>query len=136
MSRQSPKFGLTETLPRKGDRRIQDLDCLFRLRNLMLHLKPEPMYNLDSESAPNVKWPPAIAHLIAREVIQEPPGYFGSWRQLVSDSRVARWAFETATDALRWIASAANEENVRHVLEFGTSGFPALPAQASSPPGR
>lgn len=117
-------FALTGTLPCKNDKRVQDLVCLVRLRNSMLHLKPEPMFDLDVES--NVKRPHDVSHLIARGVIEEPSGYFGSWRQLVSDSRVAKWAFETSSEAIQWIANAANEENVVRVLKFRVSGFPVL----------
>ena len=117
-------FALTGKLPSKGDQRIQDLTCLVRLRNSMLHLRPEPMFDLDAE--PHIERPLQISHLIDRKVIQEPHGYVGSWRQLVSDSRVAKWAFETATEALSWIAGASEEENVRLVLQFSISRFPIL----------
>lgn len=122
-------FIVSGRFPRRGDMVIQRLTVLIKLRNSLMHLKPEPMFTLD-EAHPlhdNPQKPPSeVALLISEGVIKVPKNYSGSWRQLVATPDVARWAYMATVDAMQWLTSVAVDTLVRERLEFQTQGLPEI----------
>lgn len=122
-------FALSGRFPRQGDRVVQRLSALVKLRNAQMHLKPEPVFTLDESHAfysGPVKPPAEIALLVAEGVIAIPEGFTGTWRQLLSSPAVAQWAYEVTVGAMQWLTSLAVDQPVRQRLSLQTDGIPGI----------
>jgi len=128
------KFVLTDRFPRKGDQDVQRLTAIFKLRNSMLHLKPDPIFNLDpaiQESQSENKPPPEVALLIAEKVIERPIKFSGSWRTLVSTATVAGWTYENIVATMKSFTAVAPSPWVKQQLARLTEHLPDSPKNAA-----
>jgi hypothetical protein len=126
-------YALSGTFPSRGDFEIQRVAVLFQLRNSLMHLKPEPIFTLldghpylDKNPKPSSE----IKHLMDQGLIRLPSDYTGTWRALVVQQPVARWAYNTAVGTMLWVRQQAKDPPVRSVLNTITLGLKEIDGDA------
>ena len=117
-------FILTGEQVDKGAQPFQDFSLLFRLRNELIHKKPE-YYSRDNRSLH-----PLVAQLVSRKVIPRPKvSELKHWPYFLDDPEVARWAYNVAVRVVLWIKNAAPEEAV---LAWGLGSLKEIPKPRTS----
>ena len=122
-------FALSGRFPRRDDLTIQRLSALMRLRNSLMHLRPDPVFTLDEtyeHQVKNLKPPTEVALLVSEGVVSLPKKYSGSWRQLMSTQEVARWGYNSSVSAMLWLTDAASDPVVEERMRFMTDHLPKL----------
>ncbi len=126
-------YALSGRFPRKGDLEVQRLASLVKLRNNLLHIKPEPIFTLDDENPrfDGTDRPPSeVQFLISQGVVVLPPKYGGSWRALITSSAVADWSYRTSVAAMKHIAATPQDATVKGFFAFFINGVPDDPNAA------
>ena len=126
-------YALTRRFPQKGEIEVQQLAALMKLRNSLLHIKPEPIFTLDDENPRfdgTDKPPSEVQFLISQGIIVLPPKYGGSWRALVTSAAVAEWSYRTSVSAMKRIAATPQDATVKGFFTFFTNGVPDDPNAA------
>lgn len=91
--------------PDKGSKLIQNLELLIRLRNELVHTKPEPIPDLDNSQKINTPHK-LIKPLMDQGVIQlNPPLSPAFWRRWISCPDVAAWSFNVAVCACKHLVA-------------------------------
>lgn len=122
-------YALGGSFPSKGGYEIQRVTALFRLRNSLMHLRPEPVFTMLDEHPyleQNLKPPAEIAFLMNEGLIILPPAYTGTWRDLITKQPVARWAYNTVVQTILWVKSMARDPSILGVLNVQTFGLAEL----------
>lgn len=112
-------LAMTGTLPDKGGQLYQDIQLLFKLRNLIVHARPEEVEFGESEKP--AEYPKIVRSFASRRVIEMPKsGSAIAWQQYVIVPPVALWAYNTSISAMKWLAASAPERWLRDFLQFQT----------------
>ena len=120
-------FALTGKFALKGDIVIKRLATVFRLRNSLLHVKPDVIFEVDRKAGEfkRPKWPPEVDLLVAERVLVAPRDYSETWRTLVSTPPVAAWAYKHVVVAIHSLIAAAPVGSVlRKRLDMGWRSLP------------
>lgn len=101
---------LSRIQPNKSHQPYLDFINLIKLRNDLMHLRPNIMGN---------EHPPYIKCLINRKIIPKPntEGVPGPWEDLCKSPHVAKWAFTTALNMTDYITSLLPNNFVKHHFE-------------------
>jgi hypothetical protein len=127
-------YALSGDFPLKGEQQIQRVSALFRLRNSLMHLRPEPMFTTIDEHPyieKNLKHSSEIALLISEGLVSLPTNYTGTWRDLVVQQQVARWAYNTTVQTMLWLQSKTQDPSLLSVLGLFTTGLTELNGSAA-----
>ena len=122
----------------KGRQPYQDFQLLLRLRNDLVHHKPETVNEAEVEHEGAPLMVPRQLHervksLVARGIIDTPdPKVFYSLVSLLERPQVAQWAFETAARMIRALADALPREGLRIMVLTGQWALRDLPSAGSS----
>jgi hypothetical protein len=115
-------LAMSGALPDTGSQPYQDIELLIRLRNLLVHARPESVEF--GEPGVSADFPKIVRSFASRGVIRMPPnGSAIAWQQYVLVPSVAAWAHNTAVRAIRWLAAAAPEEWLRMFLQLQADGL-------------
>lgn len=76
----------------KGAKPYQDLDLLFRLRDAIVHLKPDTLTGSPQK---------LLEQLRSRRLVELPPTGRAIWMLTIATPEVARWASETVGNTIR-----------------------------------
>jgi hypothetical protein len=118
-------LAFTGHLPVRGTQPYQDVDLLLRLRNLLVHPRPE---TVSYGGRPDgVELPKIVRSFGSRGIIPMPGADANlGWREHVLVKPVAAWAFNTVVRAMRWLAGACPHEGIRTVWTVRADEFAEL----------
>jgi hypothetical protein len=120
-------LAMTGEFPDKGAQPYQDIELLFRLRNLLVHARPESVEF--GEPGKEAEHPKIVRSFVSRGVIPAPnAGAVIAWQEYVIVPGVAAWAYNTAVRAVIWITGGAKEPRLRTLLEFHTNDIAEIDA--------
>lgn len=110
--------GLSGQTPDKGAQPFQDLKLLFRLRNQIVHPRPETAFLLD-DKADQPRVPSLVSAFVARGIIPPPENEFGQLAGhtgYVRTPEVAQWAIKTAESCRDHLFSSPTDPALRKRL--------------------
>lgn len=109
----------------KGVPPYQDFDLLIRLRNALVHPKPEEKFEFDAERRLLVATPHSlVARLRSKNILAEfEPDIPASLISWLGTRAVARWACNAASEMVRSIIDAAPESRFKEALIFFYARF-------------
>jgi hypothetical protein len=108
-------LALTGSMPDKGSQPLQDIALLMKLRNLLVHARPEVVEL--GEVGTTKEQPRIVRACVSRGLIPMPPvGSPVAWQQFVLVPAVARWAFNTGVRGMGWIVGLVPEGPLRELL--------------------
>ena len=115
----------TGKMPEQGAQPYQDLDLLLKLRNLLVHARPETVsYGGRPEG---VELPKIVRSFAGRGIIPMPAADSNmGWREYVIVQPVAAWAFNTVLQVMKWLAQACPHESIRLVWNLRAEEFSEL----------
>jgi hypothetical protein len=122
----------------KGRQPYQDFHLLLRLRNDLVHHRPETVegVKVEHEGAPLTipkQLHQRVKSLVSRGIIDTPdPKVFYSLVSLLETPQVAQWAFETAARMILALADALPSESWRNLMLMGQWALRDKPAVGSS----
>jgi hypothetical protein len=100
----------------RGAHPYQDLGLLFKLRNLIVHPRPESVI-LNPE--PDESHPNIVSSLAARGIIEPPAsGAAIAWRQYVFVPTVAAWAHNVAVGTISWFVDLLPDGHLKTIVTF------------------
>lgn len=109
----------------RGELPYQDFDLLIKIRNALVHKKPEK-WTWSLEEGDNNKFEPHkyIKRLADRKIIpaptsNEPP----HWQALISRPEVARWACNVASQMIEFLADLVPVSQYKQLQESWIKGF-------------
>jgi hypothetical protein len=126
-------YGLSGQFPDRGAQPLQDLELLFRLRNLIVHTKPERFVVLEGGD-PMPEPPKLVAAFVSRGVILKPtarPGAIAKGASLYLLKRpVAQWALATAVACRKALVPQVGSTAIKTLLgrHFGEREFGRRPS--------
>jgi len=112
-------FAFTGKQLDKGSRPFQDVQLLFELRNMIVHLKPEAIqFSSDIEDGePIQKKSKIVSSFISRGIIKEHANFASGWTDYLLVRPVAEWAVNTALQTMKWISDLPPKGNFRNYLK-------------------
>jgi hypothetical protein len=100
----------------RGDRPYQDFDLLFKIRNLLVHLRPDRS-SFDLLGDPERKPHATVDQLVKRGIVRKDDIHDASdWLQVASRAEVALWACETARTIVVLVHSMLPDGTLKNVL--------------------
>lgn len=133
---------MTGTMANRGHRPYQDIELLMKLRNSLVHARPEAVSYGDVPDGLEI--PKIVRTFASRALIPLPPaGARVGWREYVLVPPVAGWAIETVEATIRWLAAVCPDHSLKMLLKMfvaepGSSDWDELirtwDAEASRPP--
>jgi hypothetical protein len=109
-------FAISERLPAKHNRTINDVLLLFRLRNLIVHSGPARVAMIDEHNL-DEELPKLVKTFVSLKIIPRPHSR-GSWNHYLLTPDVSRWAIRTSTKLRRHLANIAKDSSVRSYLSM------------------
>lgn len=123
---------MSGSFPDRGSQPYQDIELLFRLRNLLVHSKPEMVEFGEPGKTPDC--PKIVRSLASRGVIKTPAaGASVGWQQYVVVPAVAAWAYNTAVRSMKWIATIATEDWLRLFMALQTKDLDEIETTQPAP---
>jgi hypothetical protein len=122
----------------RGRQPFQDFQLLLRLRNDLVHHRPETVdeVEVEHEGAPLIiprQLHERVKSLVSRGIIKTPDAkVFYSLVSLLERPQVAQWAFETAARMIRALADTLPSEGWRILVLTGQWALHDQPAAGSS----
>ena len=103
----------------RGNKAHQELSMLIRLRNELVHRKPEPTgewgVNFEQEFEPHK----LVKFFVDRNIIEKPsPNSPPSWSQYLNRPEVAKWAYNVAATQIIDIASWLPGSHLSYIQSF------------------
>jgi len=113
----------------RGQQPFQDLDLLLRLRNALVHSRPETLSAVDAISqagVPTHHQPaphPLVARLVERGIVPSPPkDVLTSLLAVLHHPRVAVWAYNTAVAVNSHLIALVPNSGWQETLSVGVAG--------------
>lgn len=106
----------------KGSRHFQDLSMLIKLRNALVHRKPESTggFNADPEAVYGLH--PFVKFLVERELIDKPSEKMPPiWSHHINSPVVAAWAHNTVVEAILSTVAMLPDSGTKQIEEFFTN---------------
>ena len=118
-------YALTGRFPSKGGSISRELEAAIRIRNGLMHLRPEAVFLLDhEESSDQLLAPPKeVRYLISAGVIDGPLCSGQPWRHVVATPAVAEWAIGVTTRAILSVVESIPDGYLKQVLAMTTRGL-------------
>lgn len=88
-----------------GVETFQSFDCLKKIRNALIHTKPQPQKN------GKVNHPGFLQYLIAKKFIIDPEDKPYNWIHLICNSKIAAWALKTVREVIEYFAEKTTTAN-------------------------
>jgi hypothetical protein len=105
----------------KGSRHFQDITMLLKLRNALVHRKPEPTGNFIDDPDAVYSMHPFTSFLVERGIIERPSEKMPPvWSYTISQPPVAAWAYNTVVDAITRTVCMLPESTTKSIEEFST----------------
>lgn len=120
-------YHLTHELLDKGASPFQDYCQLTKIRNALIHKKPEK-YEWEPDDADKIYKPHNFTKFLAdRGIIQKPhENNPPSWYQYVVQPEVARWAYNVCIKMLRCISQNIPDEGISKQINFMSQNLKEL----------
>jgi len=116
---QITRLVLTGELYDKGTLPYQDFDCLIKIRNALIHSRPDRFTMPLKDTEPSKEYPKFIWHLINRKIIPKPERLpFSSWESLITVPDVACWSYNTAYEMIISIIEVFPECSIKLLLNM------------------
>jgi hypothetical protein len=117
---------LTGTAVDRGSQPFQDLTVLIKVRNQLVHFKPNEVFT-KPEVTPEIlrhSRNPAIKHLQSKHVLADNVVGMAGWPEWISTKAMARWSCDVASRViLDFISKAPTAGQWGHFLRFTQSAF-------------
>lgn len=124
---QITRFVLTGELYDKGALPYQDFNCLIKIRNALIHSKPDRFTMPANDEKPSKEYPGFIRHLTSREIIPEPEKLpLSSWESLITVPEVAYWSYKTASEMIISIIEIFPECSIKQILNMLSPSIESL----------
>lgn len=110
-------FALTGDALDRGSLVAQDIEALFGLRNLIVHLRPTSIDVLHTSPPTYVppKWSKSLRHLMNRKVVTIRHEW-ETWLNLVANPEVAKWACNTVIRAMKSLVGNIPESDFATIM--------------------
>lgn len=116
---QITRLVLTGELYDKGTLPYQDFDCLIKIRNALIHSRPDRFTMPVKEIKPSKEYPKFIRHLTSSGIIPEPKKLpLSSWESLITVPEVAYWSYKTASEMIISIIEVFPECSIKQILNM------------------
>ena len=116
---QITRFVLTGELYDKGTLPYQDFECLIKIRNSLIHSRPDRFTMPSQTTDASKEYPKFICHLDNRKIINKPEGLpFSSWESLIAVPDVAYWSYKTACEMINSIIEVFPECSIKHLIKM------------------
>lgn len=111
---------LTGELYDKGSLPYQDFECLIKIRNALIHSKPDKFIVPSQITEASKEYPKFIYHLVNRKIISPPKRGlpFSHWERLVKTPEVAYWSYKTAYEMIISIIEVFPECSLKQILNM------------------
>ena len=84
---------------------FQSFDCLRKIRNALIHTKPQP------QEQGKVNHPKFLQYLITKKLIIDPEDKPYNWIDLICDKNIAAWSLKTAKEVIEHFAKTSTVDN-------------------------
>jgi hypothetical protein len=116
---------MTGRIPDPGRQPYQDIELLLKLRNLVVHARPETVSY--GEPPAGTELPRIVRSFAGRGIIPLPrPGARIGWREYVLVRPVAAWAFNTVIRTVKWLTQVCPDRNLGELLDIFMRDFTEL----------
>jgi hypothetical protein len=123
----------------RGSQPFQDLSVLIKVRNQLVHFKPNEVFT-EPEVTPETlshSRNPAIKHLQSKNVLADNVVGLTGWSEWISTKAMARWSCGvTSRVIVDFISKAPSAGQWGHMLRFTQSSFTGEPARFRPEPTR
>lgn len=114
-------FSLSGEKLDKGSRYFQDITMLIKLRNALVHRKPESIKGFIGDSDTVYSLHPFTNFLVERGLIERPSEHIAPiWSHFINQPSVAAWAYNTVVEAITNSVSMLPESATKSIEEFST----------------
>lgn len=109
-------FILSGRIPNLGSQPYQDIALLFKLRNLIVHLKPVESFLVEDDNYKNV--PKLVKSFCARGVIPKPTrkSNYISWSDQLLVPSVGKWSTDTVLKFGKYLITLPQNEDLKTLL--------------------
>ncbi|WP_445357964.1 hypothetical protein [Microbulbifer sp. ANSA005] len=105
----------------KGSKYFQDISMLIKLRNALVHRKPESTGDFGADPDAVYSLHPFTSFLVERGLIHRPSEKMPPvWSYTVSQPSVAAWAYNTVVEAITTTVSMLPDSTTKSIEEFTT----------------
>lgn len=113
------KVAFTGTPFNKGESPFQDFVQLFKLRDMLVHYKPEDKYHIDSEGKSEThSYPKIILALRSKNILAQARNHtIEKWLTLISTRACAYWACNATCEMIQLILNALPEGKLTRFLK-------------------
>ncbi len=88
-----------------GIETFQSFDCLKKIRNSLIHTKPQP------QEKGKVNHPKFLQYLVTKKLIIDPEDKPYNWIHLICDNKIAAWALKTVREVIEYFAGKTTIDN-------------------------
>lgn len=114
-------FVLSSRKPDRGSQHFQNLNMLIKIRNALVHRKPESVGDFEADSEKTYSLHPYVKYLVERKVLPKPSDKIAPvWYHHISCSPVAAWAYNTVVECITSTVEMLPESVTKQIEEFTT----------------
>ncbi len=114
-------FCLSSKKVDKGSRHFQDISMLIKLRNSLVHRKPESTADFTGDPEAVYSLHPFTSFLVDRGLIEKPPENTPPiWSHYINSPSVAAWAYNTVVETIQGTVGMLPESTAKSIEEFTT----------------